>query len=664
MFPEKRYRVKKGLGTILNILTLTALALILRAHTVSFGLPYFYDEDEAHHFNRTVNMAKSGDMNPHYFHKPSLHFYLRIPVVWLSVYWNKKEGHLDSIKDIRTHNQYGIADYAFTASHPGIVKWNRSFSLLLSLLIVVCTYLTAGVLSGSRMTAFSAGLIAVVSPPLIDYAGTIGVDTLMALNCLISTFFALKHIDKQSKLYLMLSAVFAGLAVSSKYNALPIAAIPLAAGYWSFGFRLIPLLLCATVSALAFFAASPYILISLPEFIEDLSYEVWHYSVAGHEGHSAKPGLNQASFYLSWFANEAIGYCLASLALGGLLLLACKNRKQYWLFLLFPLLYFFMMSLQKANFTRNMLVMIPFLSVMAAVALASITRFSQFNARSRILFFTSLLSISLLQPLGLSLRDLKQRIEKPESRRLLENWILSNNNPEKETAVAGQLQINPQIPMRIPNFTTIDQSRGIRQLMIGGFDRIILRDPDPEEILQIPFIQVIKTVAGNPGEQRVIDNPSLLVADIVRSKIDQSHIQQGIAECTYCDITFSRHPDGYFTCTSDTVEQYCWIKSRFAQLTIPGLSKELESNKQANISLEIMSPWPDNRLSVPGNQETYVRTGPAGAWGRQDLLIEKSMLAGTDVILVEIDKIYSPLKRGLSKDGRRLGIAIKDLELR
>ncbi|NDC38077.1 MAG: hypothetical protein EBZ48_08485 [Proteobacteria bacterium] len=67
--------------TLLLALVILAFAAWLRVPFIRSGMPYFYNEDEAHHYNRVVNMVKRGEFNPHYFLKPSLHFYLRMPVV-------------------------------------------------------------------------------------------------------------------------------------------------------------------------------------------------------------------------------------------------------------------------------------------------------------------------------------------------------------------------------------------------------------------------------------------------------------------------------------------------------------------------------------------------------------------------------------------------------
>ena len=67
-------------------------------------MPYFYQEDEGHHFNRLVEMVKNGDFNPHYFNKPSLHFYLRMPAIAGSFLWSARANEIESIQDIVTRD--------------------------------------------------------------------------------------------------------------------------------------------------------------------------------------------------------------------------------------------------------------------------------------------------------------------------------------------------------------------------------------------------------------------------------------------------------------------------------------------------------------------------------------------------------------------------------
>ena len=119
------------------------LAVIIRVTFIGTALPYFHDEDEAHHFNRTLRMVQSGDFDPHYYHKPSLHFYLRIPAIALGFFNEVREGRMTSIKEAQTSDPFGVAGYAFSASNPGLVKWARSVSTILSGVSVFLVFLIA-----------------------------------------------------------------------------------------------------------------------------------------------------------------------------------------------------------------------------------------------------------------------------------------------------------------------------------------------------------------------------------------------------------------------------------------------------------------------------------------------------------------------------------------
>ena len=174
------------------------LAGILAFPGIERGSPFLDREDEAHHFNRVVRMAKTWDLDPLYFHKPSLHFYLRLPVAAASIDWARSAGYLSSVNEIITKDPYGIAGYAFAASHPTLLKWNRAFSVGLFVLCVALTALIAKNLSGSNAVALGSGLLLAVSPDMIENAPIIGVDILMALMCLAGMYLALKAYDKFS----------------------------------------------------------------------------------------------------------------------------------------------------------------------------------------------------------------------------------------------------------------------------------------------------------------------------------------------------------------------------------------------------------------------------------------------------------------------------------
>ena len=300
----------------LPLLLLVLLTAWLRIPTITDGLPYFEREDEAHHFNRTVRMVQSGDFNPHYFHKPSLHFYLRMPVVAASFLWGVRQGDLKKIQQIQTRDPYGIGGYAFTASHEGIVKWNRALSVLLLIGTVLLVYLCMIRMGAPPSLSFFSAALFSVSPNAFLYSTTIGVDIVVTFFAVATSYAAICAVTvdaeeaKPKHDWLFWATAFlAGLTISSKYNALPIVAVPIIA---SFSFPKVlwkKLTICLVGISGGFLIGSPYILSEIPLFLNHLAYEIWHYGVAGHVGNQAEPGLQQAIFYFWWLVGERIGTC-------------------------------------------------------------------------------------------------------------------------------------------------------------------------------------------------------------------------------------------------------------------------------------------------------------------------------------------------------------------
>jgi hypothetical protein len=637
------------------------MSIYLRAYTISANLPYFYDEDEAHHFNRTVNMAKSGDLNPHYFNKPSLHFYLRIPVVWASVLWSKHKGYLNSIDDVRTFNKFGVADYAFTASHPGIVKWNRALSLFFSLLIIFFTYLIGGKICGTNFGGLLAAAGAAVSPPLIAYSGFIGVDTLMSLMCLLSVFFSLKALEDKTSRCLILASVFGGLAVSSKYNALPIVATPLLAAYMGNHLTRKNILICCILPILSFFAASPYILVSIPLFITNLSYEVWHYSTAGHEGHSANPGLDQLVFYLNWFWNEALGICFSFAALMGVILMLIRKNRLFITFLSFPLLYFLMMVMQRANFTRNMLVILPFLFIAAAFAIYKFLEYLKFN-RNKICFFSAAFFIlSSGQPLSVALIDKNRILNRTESRAVFTKWAFEEDKSTLQTAISGDIQAASQIPLNLKNYTTFDPAtENIYSLWLKGYDRVIL---GPENYANFPleYLKLIKAFPGLKEKQRIMENPRIEVYEILSDKFPQDKLIAELEKCPECHVSCEKAAGGFSCKPKKGQEKYIWMNKRLTVLELPGLNEMIKQKGEKQITFEVMSPW-DNKIGIyPMRENNPMVLNTPGSWNKVSLSIHQNDLISADTILVFTGNILAPYKQGKSPDKRMLGMALKSV---
>ena len=406
-------RTPDSLRTASIWLTLGAvivLGLWLRYPQIGAGMPYFYQEDEGHHFNRLVEMVKNGDFNPHYFNKPSLHFYLRMPAIAGSFLWSARANEIESIQDIVTRDDAGLGGYAWSASHPRVVEWTRSVSTILSLLTIFVSYLLASQLVDSRWPAVLAALLVACSPALVSDSEKIGVDTLMTLMCVTTIYLAVRAMAEPTIGRIVATGFVAGLAVSSKYNALPIAAIPVLACLLSRRYSMAGLTAALVMPAAGFLVGTPFALVEIPAFLDGMAFEVRHYGVLGHGSATIEPGWPHARAFLGWMLNVAAGLLPTFLGLAGAGLLLWRRQRVGLLVLFFPACFLLLMVNQRVAFFRNMLVMIPFFCILAVWtaerAIRWLTGLPWASARARMALAPVLALIISAQPLAEGARNL------------------------------------------------------------------------------------------------------------------------------------------------------------------------------------------------------------------------------------------------------------------
>ena len=620
--------------TPLVLLIIIALGAWFRAPLISYGLPYFYDEDEAHHFDHLVDMAARHDINPHYFNKPSLHFYLRLPILYGAIAVEKVNGGLRSIKEIRTHDKFGIAGYALSTTHPSIAKAVRSVSFLASLGIILLTFLIGRELSEGDARPLLASAIVAISPPLIEQSSLVGVDTLMAALSLCAVYYSLITYRSFSLKNLTLLSILCGLAISTKYTAAPIAILPLLVCWRTSHLSSKSIALALLIPPLAFLAGTPYLIVELQTFYENVRYEILHYRVLGHEGHTEEPGLPQLLFYLRWFAHEGVGYLTLVASLFGVCALIRKAPQKALLALAFPLLFFTMMVFQKVNFTRNMLVMIPFLSLFGAFALSKIP------TKNPVLFsITSILVI--LQPLQGATHDRISRSEQRESRIEVEEWYHTLPETQSDTAIEGTLQFS-NLFLRLPGVEALSlSSRTTESLYNDGYDRLIVPASWPVG----PSASLEKDLSAREEPGRVVKNPSLKIYRL-------SSASEAFSDKTTLPLELSVGVSP-LPCASKA-EPYCWINKRNAALKVaPALER-------GTLTFEVMTPWDRQTIVIEGKKRTQFTfpSGTAGTWQT----VKTSELATTNSAVnlnISISDVHSPAQYGTSKDPRRLGVAIR-----
>ncbi len=652
----------------------------VRAPLTRAGLPYFYQEDEGHHFNRLVEMVKHGTFDPHYFHKPSLHFYLRMPVIAAAFVWSVRAGEIRSIQEIDTRDPQGIGGWAFSASHPRIVRWTRGASVVFSLLIVLVSFFLAREFVASDGLCLGAAWLAACAPALVADSAKIGVDTLVTLMSLLAAYLAVRLHDRFSIGRLIGAGMCAGLAVSSKYNAAPIAVVPLLACL-ALGRRDLGTLAIALVSPLVgFLAGTPYALVSFPQFLDEMAFEVWHYGTAGHAGATGTPGISQAWFYLKWFGGFGLGLGATLVGVLGVLRLAIRPSAKTITFLAFPVLFFGLMIAQKVNFTRNVLPLVPFLCVSSVVAVNTVLAWRWF-ATGRQTAALVLLTVISLQPLVRALSIRQDALNAPPDSRVLAGQWLSAAGPGTETAFAAELQFPRAISNR--NGEPIETERLIpTDLYLQGFDRIVadstLRVP-PEEA---ELLEVEKTFRGEPGPQRIRFNPEIQIYRLHATPAADKALRGALERPAAAVFPLIRYPDGSavragdaagcylprIRFTGEQVDDGCWVRGRLARVMIEGarLPKSL-TNGTLSLELDVMSPWADQQCSVAvegWQSEELCKDISARKWRHIIVRAPADKLRAANAVIMrtaEVHPLESPRPDGRAE---RVGVAIRNVAFR
>ena len=617
---------------IVYFLALILISFLIRFQEVSKGLPYFYDEDEAHHFNRVVSMVQRGTFDPEYFHKPSLHFYLRMPVVAMSFLWNVKEGHIKSINEIITKNKEGVGGYSFSASHPGIVKWNRMLSLILSLSAITIVFLIAINFELPPLIALITALLCGLSPALISYSSVIGVDVLVVFFCLLSTYFALLNLQSRTETFLLLSSVAAGLAVGSKYNALPIVLVPMFTALMGVsGF--VGFVWAAILAGITFLLTTPFLFAHIPLFLDHLAYEIWHYKIAGHEGHSAEPGLAQAKFFFNFFTTQGLSLAVVITSIIGLCVMFKSERKKTFILGLFPIVYFLLMIDQRTNFTRNMLVVIPYLALFACVGISFLFRRLQI-----VQLILATILLSTVAPKTFAYFNTTKSLK--ESRNELLPDIKAN--PNLEFAIDHRLQVASNI-LKEQNVSEVSMQTP-EDLYLKGFDK---------------HARMTSVV------ERIIKNPSISILNLSDS-IFTPELKRDLAKRHQLDSVALGFKDDKFIC-NNTSGDLCWINTRLGNVQLNDLSSApgfSGINGVTSVNIKLFSLWDQDSVKISFSDflaDIPIEKLEGGKEKEITINLPYQELKDQQGFYLSFNKVKrppTPAEPDKIKDSRRLGVAI------
>jgi len=314
---------------------IAVLAALLRIWALDHGLPDSYYADESHFVKRSVAFG-TGDLNPHWFHKPA--FFMYVLFFEYGVYFliGKVVGWWSTKGDFAEHffndagTFYLIGRATATLAGIGIV-----------VLVAACGRRISGPLTGLIAALFMAGNLS-----LAEAGRWVKADVPCAFFTLLATYWLIRVMDGGKRRHYWLAGLAIGIGTATKYYAL--ALIPAAwLVHWlrpprpevRKRYLLDPRPWEATLAAfLGFFVCSPYNILDGTWW--DLNLEPALTRILTDKlgitflavGMAGPPGFLQGAwnFLKCMFAPECMGLGWGALAIAGLTYQLARGSRVAW----------------------------------------------------------------------------------------------------------------------------------------------------------------------------------------------------------------------------------------------------------------------------------------------------------------------------------------------
>lgn len=193
---------------VLFFLTI-GIGLILRLWGIWHSYPYSFYGDEIHFVKRSLSFG-SGDLNPHWFHKPALYMYILFFEYGLYFVFGKIIGLWSST------DQFAIS----YISNPGpFYLIGRVTTAMFSMGTVVVTGMIVKNLMNRRTSIFAMLLLS-LSFGLTFTSKHVKADTPCMFFTVYSLLFLVQFLKERDTKYLLLSALLAGVGTATKYYSI------------------------------------------------------------------------------------------------------------------------------------------------------------------------------------------------------------------------------------------------------------------------------------------------------------------------------------------------------------------------------------------------------------------------------------------------------------
>ncbi|MCX7974053.1 MAG: glycosyltransferase family 39 protein [Candidatus Aminicenantes bacterium] len=407
------------------------LALIIRLWGINFSLPFIYHVDEERFAQIALNYLR-GDLNPHFFHVPSLYTYT-VAGIWKLYYLI---GHHLGLEGKFTSMEAFIA--GFGRNPTTYMLLGRLLTVSMSVGTILALYYLGNFLIGPY-GGLLAALALIFSPEHNKISHYLVPDAPMVLFLVLSYFFIFKIFKGGGGCDYFLSGLFAGLAFTTKYGG-HFLIIPLFLAHffslhekrkkwWSLSSHF-GLIIWGITFILIFFLGTPYALLDYSTFWRDFRWQSSHLFSLGHFGSStAQPAW---LFYLQYGFAENVGFLFQFFVYAGIIWLLLKPEKKGLILLSFPLILFIIMGFWKTRATRYLLNLAPFFILIGVISFIRLIHYLTFFKWPGLLArfdqkkMASFIFILILTPSLWKVSRFNYSLLQEDTRTLAKHWIEAN----------------------------------------------------------------------------------------------------------------------------------------------------------------------------------------------------------------------------------------------
>ncbi len=508
---EREWREASDLRTSRIALAAVLLsAIVLRVWAIGRGIPYAVQVDEPEIVERAFNMMRSGSLHPHFFDYPGFSLYLQLVVSIARFVAGAIGGEWHSLGQATAASFY---------------LWGRVVTALIGAATVLVVY-HIGMRWGARHALLAAGLMAVL-PLHVRYSHFVLTDTPLTFFVALTFLWSLIAHERGTLRSFAFAGAASGVAAATKYNGGVALLMPVVACWMTYPLpagRLKTIFATIGASAGAFLLFAPYTVLDLPAFLDS-------FARLAHQYRAAVIGESLWILYFKYLVRHAFGWPAMLLAFGGIglgfvRLVRGPGRVRWMLAVVFPVVYYVMLTTQKIVFARYLMPLTPSVCLLAAIGVVSgvsLLRRYEIPRAPRTALIAGLTIAALLPPALMSVGS-DREMARSSTIDQAYSWILQN-------IPAGASIVLERRSMLLPNHYRVSYIPQLRrktyeELRNEGVDYIVANSESFGSALASPqqypndyndymriFTQSreLQTIAPSPG----IPGPELRIFKVV-----------------------------------------------------------------------------------------------------------------------------------------------------